>query len=43
MADARDRIEPWRKECNDGRPYTALGRLTPNTPANQVFNARTLA
>lgn len=43
MADARDRIELWRKEYNEDRPHTALGGLTPSAFANQAFEARTLA
>ena len=43
MADARDRIELWRREYNDDRPHTALGGLTPSPFANQAFEARTFA
>ena len=28
LADARAKIEAWRKDCNESRPHTALGCLT---------------
>jgi putative transposase len=43
MADARDRIEHWRKEYNDERPHSALGGLTPRAYADQATHARKLA
>ncbi len=43
MADARDRIEQWRKEYNEDRPHTALGGLTPRAYAAQSNRARKLA
>ncbi len=43
MADARDRIEDWRKEYNEDRPHTALGGLTPRAYAAQAEEARKLA
>ncbi len=29
LADARERIESWRKEYNEDRPHSSLGDLTP--------------
>ncbi len=29
LADARGKIETWRRHDNEGRPHTALGWLTP--------------
>jgi putative transposase len=29
LADARDRIEEWRREYNDDRPHSALGGFDP--------------
>lgn len=43
MADARDRIEEWRREYNEDRPHTALGGLTPRAYAAQAKQARKLA
>ena len=43
MADARDRIEHWRKEYNEDRPHLALGGLTPRAYATQADRARKLA
>ena len=43
MADARDRIERWRREYNEGRPHTALGGLTPRAYAAKADRARKLA
>jgi putative transposase len=43
MADARDRIEDWRREYNEDRPHTALGGLTPRAYADQANQARELA
>jgi len=43
LAGARDRIEDWRCHCNDDRPHTALGGLTPRAFANQAVIARELA
>jgi putative transposase len=39
MADARDRIEHWRKEYNEDRPHLALGGLTPRAYATQADRA----
>ena len=30
LADARAKIEPWRRQYNKSRPRTFLGWLTPN-------------
>ena len=30
LADARAKIEAWRRFYNESRPYTLLGWLTPN-------------
>jgi putative transposase len=43
MADARDRIEQWRRDYNEVRPHTALGGLTPRAYADQAKQARKLA
>ena len=40
MADARDRIEEWRRQYNEDRPHSALGNLTPNAFAAQASKAR---
>jgi putative transposase len=29
LADARAKIEAWRRDYNEGRPQTSLGWLTP--------------
>jgi putative transposase len=43
MADARERIEDWRRDYNETRPHTALGGLTPNAFAQQTYQARNVA
>jgi len=30
IADARIKIEAWRRDYNESRPHTSLGWLTPN-------------
>ena len=40
MADARDRIEHWRRHSNEERPHSALGGLTPRAYADQAHLAR---
>jgi putative transposase len=30
LADARDRIETWRKDFNETRPHSGLDNLTPS-------------
>jgi putative transposase len=29
IADAKERIEAWRRDCNHHRPHSSLGQLTP--------------
>ena len=29
LADARQKIETWRRDYNEARPHSSLGRLTP--------------
>lgn len=36
LADARAKIEAWRREYNESRPHTALGWLTPMEYAAQA-------
>jgi putative transposase len=43
VADARDRIEHWRRKYNEDRPHMALGGLTPQAYADQANQARKLA
>ena len=43
MADAQDRIEEWRCACNEDRPHSALGNLTPTAFASQAHQARSVA
>jgi putative transposase len=43
MADARDRIEQWRKEYNEDGPHSALGNLIPKAFAAEASRARELA
>ena len=43
MADARERIEDWRRDYNETRPHTALGGLTPSAFAQQTYQARKVA
>ncbi len=43
MGDARDRIEAWRRDYDEGRPHTALGNLTPKEFATQARQARRVA
>ncbi|TNC51669.1 transposase, partial [Rubellimicrobium rubrum] len=43
MADARDRIELWRRETNNKRPHSARGGSTPRACADQAHLARNLA
>ncbi len=43
MADARDRIEGWRRAYNEDRPHSALGNLTPEAFARQAHQARRVA
>ena len=43
LADARDRLEAWRRDYNEERPHTALGSLTPRAFAAQAHQARRVA
>jgi putative transposase len=36
LAEAKERIEAWRKEYNESRPHRALGERTPNEFANGI-------
>ena len=43
LADARDRLEAWRREYNEERPHGSLGNLTPRAFAEQAQHARKVA
>ena len=43
LADARDRIEEWRRHYNEERPHSALGNLTPRAFIEQAQSARKVA
>jgi putative transposase len=43
MADARERIERWRRDYNDTRLHTALASLTPSAFVQQSHQARKVA
>jgi putative transposase len=43
LADARDRIEEWRRHYNEERPHSALGNLTPRAFIDQAQPARKVA
>ena len=43
LADARDRIEQWRRDYNEERPHSALGSSTPREFATQAQPARRVA
>jgi putative transposase len=43
LADARDRLEAWRREYNEERPHGALRNLTPRAFAEQAQHARKVA
>jgi len=43
MADARARIEAWRREYNEDRPHSSLGDLTPKEFIERTGAARRLA
>ena len=36
LADARDRLEAWRREHNEERPHGSLGNLTRRAFAEQA-------
>jgi len=41
-AEAKERIEAWRKEYNESRPHRAPGERTPNEFANEIAASRDL-
>ena len=43
MADAKSRIEEWRRPYNAERPHSALGNLTPRAFADQAQPTRNVA
>ena len=43
LADARDRLEAWRREHNQERPHGSLRNLTPQAFAEQAQPARRVA
>lgn len=43
LADARDRLEMWRREYNEERPHGLLRNLTPRAFAEQAQQARGVA
>jgi putative transposase len=43
MADARERIEDWRRDYNETRPHTALGGLNPERLRPTDLQARKVA
>ena len=43
LADARDRLEAWRREYNEERPHGSLRNLTPRAFAEQAQQARRVA
>ncbi len=43
LADARERLEAWRREYNDERPHGSLRNLTPRAFAEQAQQARRVA
>ena len=43
LADARDRLEAWRRDYNEERLHSALGSLTPRAFAAQAHQARRVA
>ena len=43
VADARDRLEGWRREYNQERPHGSLQNLTPRAFAEQAQQARKVA
>jgi putative transposase len=42
LAEAKERIEAWRREYNESRPHRALGERTPKEFANEVAASRHL-
>ena len=43
LADARERLEAWRREYNEERPHGSLQNLTPRAFAEQAQQARRVA
>jgi putative transposase len=43
LADAKNRIEAWRRDYNEQRPHSALGSLTPRAFATQAHPTRRVA
>ncbi len=43
LADARERLEAWRREYNEERPHGALRNLTPRAFTEQAQRAREVA
>ena len=43
LADARERLEAWRREHNEERPHGSLRNLTPRAFAEQAQHARRVA
>ena len=43
LADARERLEAWRREYNSERPHSSLRNLTPRAFAEQAQQARKVA
>ena len=43
LADARGRLEAWRREYNEERPHGSLRNLTPRAVAEQAQHAREVA
>jgi putative transposase len=35
LADARSKLDAWRRDYNERRPHTSLGRLTPSEYVRQ--------
>ena len=43
VADAKDGLEAWRRECNEERPHGSLRNLTPRAFAEHAQHARRVA
>ena len=43
LADARERLEAWRREHNEERPHGSSGKLSPRAFAEQAQQARRVA
>lgn len=42
MADAREKVEPWRRDYNSARPHSSLGGLTPHEFVRKGAGLRSL-